>query len=92
MKRYQGIYWEKGAMQGCYIMFQDGRSSFCVGSEAADGPSLLIQSDSYVYLCISSANNGCPNDYCVIEDFDGPIRLRHSGYVYEYGDQRIHLL
>ena len=28
----------------------------------------------------------------VIEAFDGPIKLRHSGYTYEFGGQRIRLL
>lgn len=92
MVRYQGVYWEKGAMQGCYILFRDGRYSLCVGSERRDGPALLINSDSHVYLCVFSANNGDPNDYNVIEDFDGPLMPRHSGYVYECGGQRIRLL
>jgi len=92
MKLNQGVYWEKGAMQGCYILFRNGNSSFCIGSEEIDGPALLINSDSYVYLCVKSANNGCPHDYYVIEDFDGPLVLRHSGYIYTCGGQRIHLL
>lgn len=92
MARYQGVYWETGAMQGCCILFRDGRYSLCVGSEESDGPALLINSNSYVYLCVRSANNGDPNDYYVIEDFDGPLMLRHSGYVYECGGQRIRLL
>ena len=92
MVRNQGVYWEKGAMQGCCILFQDANGRFCVGSEQIDGPALLINSDSYIYLCVYSADNGCPNDYYVIEDFDGPLVLRHSDYIYESGGQRIRLL
>lgn len=92
MKYIQGVYWEKGALQGCCITLHDENSGFCIGSEPSDGPELLIKSNSYVYLCVCSAKNGCPNDYYVVEDFDGPFRLRHSGYVYDFGDQRIRLL
>ena len=92
MEKRQGIYWEKGALQGCQIIFQDENSHLCIGSEDADGPTLLIRNDSYMYLYITSAHNGCPNDYFVIEDFDGPFKLRHSGYIYESGNQRIQLL
>lgn len=92
MKQNQGVYWEKGAFQGCYIIFKDCNSSFSIGSEEIDGPGLLINSNSYIYLLVRSANNGCSNDYYVIEDFDGPLKLRHSGYVYEFGEQRIRLL
>ena len=91
LKHTQGIYWEKGALQGCCITFTDENSSFCIGSEPADGPGLLVESNSYIYLCVSSAKNGS-DDYYVIEDFDGPIRLRQSGFVYDFGDQRIRLL
>lgn len=92
MKHNQGVYWEKGALQGCFILFQDDSAGFCIGSEEFDGPTLLINSDSYIYLSVQSAGNGCPNDYYVIESFDGPFVLRHSGYVYERGGQRIQLL
>ena len=92
MNQNQGVYWEKGAFQGCCILFEDRNSGFSIGSEEIDGPGLLINSDSYFYLIVRSANNGCPNDYCVIEDFDGPIKLRHSGHIYEFGGQRIRLL
>lgn len=91
-KRNQGVYWQKGAMPGCCILFQDDDSHFCIGSDSFDGPSLLIDSDSYVYLSVTSAKNGCPNDYMVIEDFDGPSILQHSGYIYEHGGQVIQLL
>ena len=92
MKQNQGVYWEKGAFQGCYIIFEDQNSGFSIGSEEIDGPALLINSNSYVYFMVRGANNGCPNDYYVIEDFDGPLVLRHSGYLYESGGQRIRLL
>lgn len=91
-KQHQGVYWEKGAFQGCYILFGDRSSGFSIGSEDIEGPGLLVNSDSYLYLVVHSANNGCPNDYYVIEDFDGPLKLRHSGYIYEFGGQRIRLL
>jgi len=92
MKQNQGVYWEKGALQGCYIIFREGNRGLCIGSEKIDGPSILINSDSYLYLCIYTANNGCSNDYYVVEDYDGPVRLVHSGHIYEYGGQRIRLL
>lgn len=92
MNQNRGVYWEKGAFQGCYILFEDRNSSFSVGSEKIDGPGMLINSNSYIYLLVRSANNGCPNDYYVIEDFDGPVKLRHSGHIYEFGGQRIRLL
>jgi len=92
MKQKQGIYWEKGALKGCCILFEDYPCGVCMGSEQIDGPSILIKSDSYFYFCVQSANNGCPNDYYVLEDFDGPVRLMHSGYIYECGGQRIRLL
>ena len=92
MKQDQGLYWEKGALQGCYIIFREGNGGLCIGSEEIDEPSILIKSDSYFYLCVQSANNGCSNDYYVVEGFDGPFRLVHSGYIYECGGQRILLL
>lgn len=92
MAHNQGVYWEKGAMQGCYILFRDGNTNLCVGTEEIDMPKLLIKSNSYFYLSIQSADNGSPYDYYVVEDFDGPLKLRHSGYVYESEDQRIILL
>lgn len=92
MKQNQGVYWKKGALEECYIIFRDGRTGFCIGSAEIDGPSLLVKSNSYFYLCVQSANNGCPNDYFVVEDFDGPVKLRNSGYIYDFGDQCIQLL
>ena len=92
MEHIQGIYWEKGALQGCSITFHDEKSVISIGSEAADGPELLINSSSYIYLYIHRGPNDCPHDYYVIEDFDGPFRLRRSGHVYDFGDQRIRLL
>ena len=88
--QFQGIYWEKGALQGCYILFQKGKNSLSIGTEESDGPKILIKSNSYVYLYVSGADN--PHDYYVIEDFDGPFKLHHSGDVFDYGDQRILLL
>lgn len=92
MAQNQGVYWEKGAMQGCCILFQEGNSLLSIGSEEADGPNLLIRSEDYVYFYVTGAGNDRPNDYCVIEDFDGPLKLRHSGYIYESGGQRLRLL
>ena len=92
MQQYQGIYFEKGTMQGCYILFQQGANGFSIGTEECDGPDLLIKSPYYVYLCITGAHNGCAQDYYVIEDFDGPLKLRHSGHVYDFGTMRIQLL
>ena len=41
MAQNQGVYWEKGAMQGCCILFQEGNSCLSIGSEEADGPNLV---------------------------------------------------
>lgn len=92
MEQNRGIYWEKGALQGCSIVFQDNNRAISIGSEECDGPELLVRSDAYIYLYLYSAGTDCPNDYYVIEDFDGPVKLRHSGFVYDFGDQRIRLL
>ena len=88
----QGVYWEQGIFRDCRILFEEPNSGFTIGSEPSDGPTLLINSRSYIYLCVQGATNGCPNDYYVIEDFDGPIKVRHSGHVYEFAGQRIRLL
>ena len=92
MKQFQGIYFEKGRRQGFYIIFQQGMRGFSIGTEEIDGPDLLIKSPYYVYLSIGSAQNGCVHDYYVIEDFDGPIKLRHSGHIYDFDTVRIQLL
>ena len=88
----RGIYWEKNGKQLCRILFDCGSRGICIGSDISEGPDLIINTDEYVYLCITGANTGSPNDYLVIEDFDGPVKLRHSGFVYDLGTQRIQLL
>ena len=92
MQQYQGIYFEKGIMEGCVLMFPQGASGVCIGTEEIDGPDLIVKSPEYIYLCITSANSGSLQDYYVVEDFDGPFKVRHSGYVYDYGTLRIRLL
>ena len=92
MQHNRGIYFEKGTMEGCYILFQHNSRGFSIGTEECDGPDLILNSTEYVYLCISGAHSGSDHDYWVIEDFDGPIKPRHSGYVYDFGSLRIRLL
>ena len=91
---YQGVYWEKGLMEGCYFMFplKPNTSSFCIGSEEIDGPDLLIRTRSYVYLCVGSGKSGDIHDYLVINDFDGPIKPAHSGDVFDFGSERFRLV
>lgn len=92
MQQYQGIYFEKGTMEGCYIVFRHGTNGFTIGTEETEGNDLIIKSNQSIYLWIASAHNGCSHDYYVIEDFDGPIKLRHSGHVYDFGTLRIQLI
>ena len=92
MQEYQGIYFEKGIMEGCVLMFPQGASGVCIGTEEIDGPDLIVKSPEYIYLCITGSNSGSAHDYFVVEDFDGPIKLRHSGHVYDFGTLRLQLL
>ncbi len=91
---YQGVFWEKGTMEGCYILFPKGyKHSFCVGTEESDSPTFLIKSDRYIYLCVKSGDDCGPNGYYVIEgDFDSPFVYRQSGYVIDFGTERFLLL
>ena len=66
--------------------------SFCIGSEEIDRPDLLIKSKLYVYLCAGSANTGNLRDYFVIIDFDGQIKIAHSGDIFDFGSERFRLI
>ncbi len=90
----QGIYWEKGLLESCYFMFpcKPGRGGFSIGSSEMDCPDLLIKSKSNVYLCVGSANTGEPQDYFVTNDFDGPIRMAHSGDIFDFESERFKLV
>lgn len=92
MQEFQGIYFEKGTMQGCYVLFQQGANGFSIGTEEVDGPDMLIKNPDYVYLSITGANNNYTQDYYVVEDYDGPVKLRHSGHIYDFGTLRIQLV
>ena len=90
----QGVFWERGLMEGCYFMFppKPNASSFCIGSAEIDCPDLLIKSKSYVYLSVGSADTGGVHDYFVVDDFDGPIKLAHSGDVFDFGSECFRLV
>ena len=55
MQHNRGIYFEKGTMEGCYILFQHNSRGFSIGTEECDGPDLILNSTEYVYLCISGS-------------------------------------
>ena len=90
--QHKGVYWEDKTGQGHYILFRDGVTHFCIGTEESEGPDLLLHSDRYIYLYIIPGDQGCPDDYLVVEDFDGPFKPRPGGFVYDFGALRIRLL
>lgn len=90
----QGIVWIAGQLEGLvlHLSEKEGQQVFCIGTEAEEGPDLLIHSDTYVYFCVRGSESNNPHEYYVICDFDGPIRPAQSGDVFRFGKEVFRLL
>lgn len=88
-----GIQWEillngKQVTQYCY--FENNAAHFSVGTEAIDGPKLLLNRDYYIYFYAQyDEKSDC---YLVIQDFDGPFIPYPHGEKFTYGIDSFTLL
>ena len=88
-----GIQWEilldgKQVTQYCY--FENNVAHFSVGTEAIDGPKLLLNRDYYIYFYAQyDEKSDC---YLVIQDFDGPFIPYPHGEKFTYGIDSFTLL
>ena len=92
-RKTAGIQWDflldgKRVTQYCY--FENNVAHFSVGTEAIDGPDILLNRDCYIYFYVSyDEKNDC---YLVIQDFDGPFRPYLHGEKFTYSIDSFTLL
>ena len=92
-RKTAGIQWEilldgKQITQYCY--FENNVAHFSVGTEAIDGPKLLLNRDYYIYFCAQYDEKS--DSYLVIHDFDGPFKKYPHGEKFTYGIDSFTLL
>ena len=92
-RKAPGIQWEtlldgKPVTQYCY--FENNVSAFCVGTEAIDGPNILLNRDYYIYFYAQYDERS--DSYLVITDFDGPFKKYPHGEKFTYGIDSFTLL
>lgn len=92
-RKTAGIQWEilldgKQITQYCY--FENNVAHFSVGTEAIDGPKLLLNRDYYIYFCAQYDEKS--DSYLVIHDFDGPHKKYPHGEKFTYGIDSFTLL
>lgn len=92
-RKTAGIQWEillDGKQVTQFHYFVNNVSSFCVGTEAIDGPDILLNRDYYIYFYVSYDEKS--DSYSVIQDFDGPFRPYPHGEKFIYGIDSFTLL
>lgn len=92
-RKTAGIQWEillDGKRVTQYSYFVNNVSEFCVGTEAIDGPDILLNRDYCIYFHVSYDEKS--DSYLVITDFDGPCRLYPHGEKFVYGIDSFTLL
>lgn len=75
-----GIRWESllnGKREIRYFYFEDNVSQISFGTEAFDGPDILLDRDFPFYFSVSYNKDG--DSYRVVNDFDGPLRAYSRG-------------
>ena len=92
-RKAPGIQWEmlldgKPVTQYCY--FENNVSAFCVGTEAIDGPNILLNRDYYIYFYAQYDERS--DSYLVITDFDSPLKNYPHGEKFVYGIDSFTLL
>ena len=92
-RKTPGIQWEillddKPVTQYCYL--KNNLSAFCVGTEAIEGPNILLNRDYYIYFSVSYDEKS--DSYLVITDFDGPFKNYPHGEKFVYGIDSFTLL
>ncbi|MCI6488485.1 MAG: hypothetical protein MSA25_10630 [Clostridiales bacterium] len=92
-RQMPGIQWDilldgKQVTQYCY--FENNVAHFSVGTEAIDGPDILLSRDYYIYFYAQyDEKSDC---YLVIQDFDGPFIPCPHGEKFTYGIDSFTLL
>lgn len=92
-RKTAGIQWEillDGKQVTQYSYFVNNVSEFCVGTEAIDGPNILLNRDYYIYFYVSYDEKS--DSYSVIQDFDGPFIPYPHGEKFIYGIDSFTLL
>ena len=92
-RKTAGIQWDillDGKQVTKYCYFENNVAHFSVGTEAIDGPDILLNRDYYIYFYVSyDEKNDC---YLVIQDFDGPFRPYPHSEKFTYGIDSFTLL
>ena len=92
-RKTAGIQWDilldgKRVTQYCY--FENNVAHFSVGTEAIDGPDILLNRDYYIYFYAQYDEKN--DSYLVINDFDGPFKKYPHGEKFTYGIDSFTLL
>lgn len=92
-RQMPGIQWDilldgKQVTQYCY--FENNVAHFSVGTEAIDGPDILLSRDYYIYFYAQYDEKS--DSYLVITDFDGPFKNYPHGKKFVYGIDSFTLL
>ena len=92
-RKTAGIQWDillDGKQVTKYCYFENNVAHFSVGTEAIDGPDILLNRDYYIYFYVSYDEKN--DSYLVITDFDGPFRQYPHGEKFTYGIDSFTLL
>lgn len=92
-RKTPGIQWEillNGEPVTQYSYFINNVSVFCVGTEAIDGPNILLNRDYYIYFYVQYDEKS--DSYLAITDFDGPFKKYPHGEKFIYGIDSFTLL
>ena len=92
-RKTAGIQWDillDGKQVTKYCYFENNVAHFSVGTEAIDGPDILLNRDYYIYFYVLYDEKN--DSYLVITDFDGPFRPYPHGEKFTYGIDSFTLL
>ena len=92
-RKTAGIQWDillDGKQVTKYCYFENNVAHFSVGTEAIDGPDIILSRDYYIYFYAQyDEKSDC---YLVIQDFDGPFIPYPHGEKFTYGIDSFTLL
>lgn len=92
-RQMPGIQWDillDGKQVTQYSYFENNVAHFSVGTEAIDGPDILLSRDYYIYFYAQYDEKS--DSYLVIHDFDGPFKKYPHGEKFTYGIDSFTLL
>lgn len=92
-RKTAGIRWEillDGIQETRYCYFEGNVSHFSFGTEAVDGPDVLLSRDYCFYFYVSYDEKS--DSYLVVNDFDGPFKTYPHGEKLIYGIDSFTLL